>query len=170
MSRDPLIESGKIARSIWEIGRAAFIQSLESRVHHNGRLYLERELEQLHPGNRNIKAKIRQQLQDFATGIYFCTLDAIAGVYRELLLSSCLPAATWPGCKKVLMSSPSPQTVMPGNFLNHGPTGTSGSVRSQFATTQVIGGNVAAADTVKANDRGGVAEDCGAELRHGYSP
>jgi len=33
------------------------------------------------------------------------------------------------------MSSPSPQTVMPGNFLNHFPSGTSGSARIQFANS-----------------------------------
>jgi hypothetical protein len=45
------------------------------------------------------------------------------------------PVAACPGCKNVLMNSPSPQTVMPGNFLNHFPIGTSGSARIQFANS-----------------------------------
>jgi len=45
------------------------------------------------------------------------------------------PAGSCPGCKKVLMSSPSPQTVISENFLNHLPSGTSGSARSHSANS-----------------------------------
>jgi type II restriction enzyme len=65
MSRDPLIESGKIARSIWRLDVLRVIQSLGKAEFTTTDAYIfERELEQLHPGNRNIKAKIRQQLQE----------------------------------------------------------------------------------------------------------
>ncbi len=47
------------------------------------------------------------------------------------------PVGSCPDCKKVLISSPSPQTVMPENFLNHLPAGTSGSVSSQRANRTI---------------------------------
>jgi hypothetical protein len=42
-----------------------------------------------------------------------------------------LPWGCWPGRRKVLISSPSPQTVTLGNRLDHSPSGTSGSPSSQ---------------------------------------
>jgi hypothetical protein len=43
------------------------------------------------------------------------------------------PVAACPACKKVLMSSPSPHTIIPGNLLNYFPSGTSGRVSSHSA-------------------------------------
>jgi hypothetical protein len=45
------------------------------------------------------------------------------------------PFGAWPGSRKVLISSPSPQTVIPENRLYHGPSGTSGSPSSHFANS-----------------------------------
>lgn len=44
-----------------------------------------------------------------------------------------VPKAACPGRRKVLIKSPSPHTVIPGNRLNQGPSGTSGSSSSQRA-------------------------------------
>ena len=44
------------------------------------------------------------------------------------------PFADWPRRRKVLISSPSPQTVIPESRLYHWPSGTSGSASSHFAS------------------------------------
>ena len=49
----------------WRLDVLRVIQSLGQKEFSTSEAYaFERELEQLHPGNRNIKAKIRQQLQE----------------------------------------------------------------------------------------------------------
>ena len=45
------------------------------------------------------------------------------------------PFGAWPGSRNVLISSPSPHTVIPGNRLYHIPSGTSGSLSSHFASS-----------------------------------
>src|SRR5882672_2339103 len=49
--------------------------------------------------------------------------------YGDYSISS--PIGTWPGTRNVFTSSPSPQTIMPENLLNHFPCGTCGCVSNQ---------------------------------------
>lgn len=47
------------------------------------------------------------------------------------------PSGAWPGRRKVLINSPSPQRTKLGNLLNHLPASTSGSVSSQRANRTI---------------------------------
>ncbi len=56
---------------------------------------------------------------------------------RERSYCTSLPIATCPGRRNVFTKSASPQTIIPGNRLNHFPFGTSGSVSSQSANKPI---------------------------------
>lgn len=58
-----------------------------------------------------------------------------------------LPDAAWPLRRKVLTSSPSPQTVMPLNRLNDPPIGTSGAASSHCANSPSWSGEISRART-----------------------
>jgi type II restriction enzyme len=59
------VEGLTVKQRGWRLDVLRVIQSLGKNEFSTSDAYaFERELEQLHPGNRNIKAKIRQQLQE----------------------------------------------------------------------------------------------------------
>jgi len=70
------VEGLTVKQRGWRLDVLRVIQSLGRKEFSTSDAYgFERELEQLHPGNRNIKAKIRQQLQELRDGNLLLHID-----------------------------------------------------------------------------------------------
>ena len=68
---------------------------------------------------------------------------------RERSYCTSLPIATCPGRRNVFTKSASPQTIIPGNRLNHFPFGTSGRVEPIGKQTELARRDFAGSDAIK---------------------
>ena len=68
---------------------------------------------------------------------------------RERSYCTSLPIATCPGRRNVFTKSASPQTIIPGNRLNHFPFGTSGRVEPIGKQTDLARRDFAGSDAIK---------------------
>ena len=83
---------------------------------------------------------------------------------RERSYCTSLPIATCPGRRNVFTKSASPQTIIPGNRLNHFPFGTSASVSSQSANKPIWLAEISRIGCDQASGATEAAEDFAGEV------